>query len=393
MSKFNIVLTLFLLPLFARASDTLGILQFQEIVLNNHPLIESANLLDEVAEAYLLKGQGALDPKLESDFDRKHFKEQNYFTRWNSEVKIPTRYPVDFSLGYENNSGDFLNDEAFLPNNGLLYGTINISVLRGLLFDEQRFALQESRLLADKNEIEKDIIVRNVVIQALNSYIEWSAAFTELQLVEEYLQRVTDRHKFIIQLFENGDKPAIDTIESRINLNTANKNKINATEKLLLKKQKLNMFIWNDSGEPMMILESVVPQLIEEILSILELEVAFINPSWNEDPLLRKIENQTQMITLQNRLEREWLKPQLDIKLNTIHSLGDNDLSYSYNVNDYKLGASLEVPIRNRKTQGQLRLNEAMINQNILNQSYYSCLLYTSPSPRDQRGSRMPSSA
>ena len=28
-----------------------------------------------------------------------------------------------------------------------------------------------------------------------------------------------------------------------------------------------------------------------------------------------------------------------------------------------------------------------------LNVSYYVCLLYTSPSPRDQRGSRMPSSA
>ena len=27
------------------------------------------------------------------------------------------------------------------------------------------------------------------------------------------------------------------------------------------------------------------------------------------------------------------------------------------------------------------------------NPVYYSCLLYTSPSPRDQRGSRMPSSA
>ena len=26
-------------------------------------------------------------------------------------------------------------------------------------------------------------------------------------------------------------------------------------------------------------------------------------------------------------------------------------------------------------------------------QKYYDCLLYTSPSPRDQRGSRMPSSA
>ena len=27
------------------------------------------------------------------------------------------------------------------------------------------------------------------------------------------------------------------------------------------------------------------------------------------------------------------------------------------------------------------------------NQQYFTCLLYTSPSPRDQRGSRMPSSA
>ena len=29
----------------------------------------------------------------------------------------------------------------------------------------------------------------------------------------------------------------------------------------------------------------------------------------------------------------------------------------------------------------------------LLNMSFKSCLLYTSPSPRDQRGSRMPSSA
>ena len=29
----------------------------------------------------------------------------------------------------------------------------------------------------------------------------------------------------------------------------------------------------------------------------------------------------------------------------------------------------------------------------ILNEIYHTCLLYTSPSPRDQRGSRMPSSA
>ena len=40
-------------------------------------------------------------------------------------------------------------------------------------------------------------------------------------------------------------------------------------------------------------------------------------------------------------------------------------------------------------------LNEELMNMNEATQFglYDSCLLYTSPSPRDQRGSRMPSSA
>ena len=38
-------------------------------------------------------------------------------------------------------------------------------------------------------------------------------------------------------------------------------------------------------------------------------------------------------------------------------------------------------------------LNLWALSQNGWANQYYSCLLYTSPSPRDQRGSRMPSSA
>ena len=34
-----------------------------------------------------------------------------------------------------------------------------------------------------------------------------------------------------------------------------------------------------------------------------------------------------------------------------------------------------------------------MIQERVIKRNYYACLLYTSPSPRDQRGSRMPSSA
>ena len=41
----------------------------------------------------------------------------------------------------------------------------------------------------------------------------------------------------------------------------------------------------------------------------------------------------------------------------------------------------------------QVVLDEAQINYFVVNKKFRNCLLYTSPSPRDRYGSRMPSSA
>ena len=43
--------------------------------------------------------------------------------------------------------------------------------------------------------------------------------------------------------------------------------------------------------------------------------------------------------------------------------------------------------------EGDLRREVSMNIKRLMDLGCYSCLLYTSPSPRDQRGSRMPSSA
>ncbi len=360
-----------LFPCFIGATDTLTLVEFQDIVVANHPLIKSANLYEEVAESYLIKGRGALDSKFYTDFDGKQFKDINYFRRWNSELKIPTKYPVDFALGYENNTGEFINNDNSVPSNGLLYGTISISVLRGLLFDEQRFALKESELLADKSQIEKELIVRNIIIQSLNAYVDWSATHGRMEIVNAFLDRVLERHNFIKQLYENGDKPAIDTIESRINLNTASKAKIAVAEELLMKRQKLNMFLWDNSGEPVVLLEGIVPQKIAVVTDELFAESFQVSQNWHTDPIIRKKQNEIDQINLENRLEQEQLKPQLDIKLNTIHNLGDAELAYSYTIQDYKLGASLAVPITNRKSRGQIKLNETIIDQNKLDKEYY----------------------
>ena len=359
----------------AQTSDTLYLTDFQSIVLNHYPLIKKADLYNEISEAYLLKGKGTLDPKFYSDYDRKDFKNINYFSRWYSEVKIPTALPVDFSVGYENNSGAFLSNEATVPSNGLLYGSLNISLLRGLMFDEQRYNLQAAELSAEKSQIDNKILLREINFQALTTYIEWAAAYYNFLRYQEYESAIILRHQNIISLYENGDKPAIDTIESRVNWNTATKEKLSAYNYYLQKRQKLNLFLWDDEANPVMLNNNVLPQSINSVATLLREYSIIDDPNWSKDPLIRKQQNQIQAIDLENRLVNEMLKPQLDVKLNTIYNLGEDNLQLVYSINDYKLGAALEIPLRNRKAKGEIQLNNAIKEQIRLDQEYYESKL------------------
>ena len=46
-----------------------------------HPIVKQANLIINESEAKLLKARGAFDPKLEVDYDRKKFKNTEYYDK------------------------------------------------------------------------------------------------------------------------------------------------------------------------------------------------------------------------------------------------------------------------------------------------------------------------
>ena len=63
---------------------------------------------------------------------------------------------------------------------------------------------------------------------------------------------------------------------------------------------------------------------------------------------------------------------------------------------DERLGMLVDAEAHERSQRKELRLLKASklkASNACLEDVHYGCLLYTSPSPRDQRGSRMPSSA
>lgn len=350
-------------------ADSLHIMQYLDLVTNNHPLIRKANLNQEIIEAYQLKGRGALDPKIYSDFQSKDFKDTRYFNIWQTEAKIPTILPVDLSVGYERNNGQFLNLENDVPDNGLVYGTLNVSLLRGLLFDEQRYNIQKAELNGLKSDIERAALTREVIIQAIKAYITWAELFFDLDAKESFVDLIVERHQNIVELYVNGDKPAVDTIESRLTLISAEKQVMDAEQAFIKARQQLNLFLWNNEGQALQINETLQAMSLRSLVIQLN-KLSFIEElNFEADPKIRKIDNAILAKELDIRLQKEALKPQLDLKYNTILNLGDNDLNPTFTFNDYKYGVAVEVPILNRKNKAEIRLNELKNEQALLERS------------------------
>ena len=87
-------------------------------VKSYHPIVKQANLIINNSEAKLLKARGAFDPKIEIDFDKKRFREKEYYNQLNGAFKIPTWYGVEFKAKFEQTAGTFLNPENNVPFTG-----------------------------------------------------------------------------------------------------------------------------------------------------------------------------------------------------------------------------------------------------------------------------------
>jgi len=69
---------------FSQEANVLPFSEYLGHVKKYHPIVKQANLIIDESEAKLLKARGSFDPKLEVDYDRKRFKDTEYFNNLNA---------------------------------------------------------------------------------------------------------------------------------------------------------------------------------------------------------------------------------------------------------------------------------------------------------------------
>ncbi len=347
----------------SNVNEELSYNEFLGFVKKYHPMVKLANLELSKAQAELMVARGGFDPKIEVDFSQKKFKDKEYYSLLNSSFKIPTWYGIELKAGFENNDGYYLSPENTLPNQGLTSVGISVPLGQGLFINQRMADLRKAKLQVELSQSERKLQAILVLYDASLAYFNWSKNYNEVKLYENYSENARIRYQAIQRLIKEGDKPAIDSIESGINL----KNRLLSLEdaKLKLSKAKLELanFLWLENNIPLELSEILIPE--QKLLGTIS-ETLKTNDLLNSDfsllkhPKINALTNKIDILTVDKRWKANQLLPKIDIGYSYLSQPNYFD---QYQFQDHKIGLNFYFPLFLRKERGSLKLAKFKVQE------------------------------
>jgi outer membrane protein TolC len=342
-------------------SNELTFNEYLGYVKKFHPMVKSANLEVTSAQANLMMARGGFDPKIEVDFDKKQFKDKEYYSILNSSFKIPTWYGIEVKAGFDNSEGIYINPENTLPNKGLTSLGISIPLGQGLLINQRMADVRKAKIQIKLSQAERKLQATQVLYDASVAYFNWKRNYSEVQLYQNYLNNATTRYKGIQSLITNGDKPAIDSVEAGINVRNRELSLEDSKLKLIKAKLELSNFLWLENNIPMELQDAIIPEeklelTIQETLKTNELLQE--NQSIENHPKINSLQSKIDILNVERKLKANSLLPKIDVGY---HYLSEPNYWNSTNFNNYKIGMNVYFPLFLRKERGSLKLAEFKI--------------------------------
>lgn len=338
------------------ATKELSYNEFLGYVKKYHPLVKSANLELNQAQANLMMARGGFDPKIEVDFEQKKFQDNEYYSILNSSFRIPTWYGIEIKAGFDNNDGIYLNPENTVPNQGLTSLGISIPLGQGLLINQRMADLRKAKIQLKLSQAERNLMAISVLYDASVAYFNWKQNFNEVTLYQNYLTNAEVRYKGITISIEEGDKPAIDSVEAGIIVRNRKLSLEEYRLKLAKAQLELSNFLWLENNVPLELQDDMVPEenlaaTIKETLRTNDLMLA--NPSLENHPKINALENKIEMLEVERKLKANMLLPKIDLGYSY---LSEPSYFNNYRFQDYKVGMNFSFPVFLRKERGSLQL-------------------------------------
>lgn len=344
-------------------SKELSYNEFLGYVKKYHPLVKNAQLELNKAQAELMMARGSFDPKIEVDYAQKQFKGKEYYSILNSSFKIPTWYGVEIKAGFDDNEGYYLNPQNTTPAQGLTSLGISVPLGQGLWINKRMADLRKAKMQIELSTAEVKLEAIAVLYDASLAYFNWKKNYEEVQLYDNYTKNAKKRNAGIQSLIQQGDKPAIDSVESGIIV----KNRILSLEdsklKLIKAKLELSNFLWLENAVPMEISDELIPETqlentIQETLKTNNL--ATDGFSIENHPKINALQSKIDILNVERKLNANELLPKIDVGYSY---LSEPKYFNEFQTDDYKIGLDFSFPLFLRKERGKLKLTKFKIQE------------------------------
>ncbi len=349
---------------------------FVEMVKAYHPQSFQAGLITEAARQKLREARGKFDPELYSEYDQKMFDDKNYFSIHESGVKVPTLGGVQVKASFKQNEGIFLNPENNVPEQGQGVIGVSLPLLQGLLTDERRTRLRQAKANQDMADAEQILALNSLLYNAYSAYWEWTGGYYQLRAVEEFEKATRIRFEAIRNNFFQGDKAAIDTTESLIQWQEAQRMLQESRAEYQKYYFDLRNFLWDERGSPITLPAEAIEPInfpdfpLAQIFSEDSL-VIWMETQQFAHPKLRKGRAKQSILEAEKRLKAEKLKPMVNVEYNLLAegtNFGNNNShnnggTYQQN---YVFGVDAKFPIFLREARGAFQQAKIKIQDNEL---------------------------
>lgn len=360
--------------IFAQADTSTVILSpesFMEIVRKNHPIARQASIQVDKGRSSVLKARGGFDPKLKAGNYSKDFEGQQYFNIFNGTLSLPTLYGLELKTGYDFSRGKYLNPENSLPESGLLFAGVSLTLGQGLMIDERRAVLQQAKIYNKSTAAEQSLMLNDLIFNAGKEYWEWFAAYYSYETFKSAVEVSSQRFFQIKESALLGDRPFIDTIEAGIQLQERQLSMQQAEIDLVNRGLRLSVYLWDENSQPLTLTSLTRPIGFEDGVNKGQLTLLLDSTVWGMHPELQLYAFKLDQLKIENKWKREQLKPTLNISYNPLFSTGSTVSTVQF-YDNFKLGLNFSMPLFLRKERGDLQLTGFKMRETELDIKYKS---------------------
>ncbi len=337
----------------ALTSDSARILTpdaFFAIVRQYHPMVRSAALQVQRAEAGIQSARGTFDPVATATFDQKTLDGKTYFQYFRPEVSIPTWYGLELLAGVEDVRGERVNPEATIGSLSYAGAKLNIN---SIWIDSRRAVLRQAQALRAQTEAERRLAVNNLLYEAAGAYYNWQREWASLGIIRGALRNAQERTRFTRIEYEQGARPAIDTVEALAQLQSIEMQLSAAGAAYANAGLELSNYLWLQDGTPLPDAGAMQPQNASESLALPPVET-LVCTALQGHPKLASLQSKLDVLGFDRQLKATYLAPKLSVKATTLTKgySAPGDIATPYLENNSKLSAELRFPLFLREARG-----------------------------------------